>query len=70
MHAILDVYGVEGQLGDYSFHGRTDPGIIRGLADLWGAGDPAGVIGLFYLDGTSSGAFMGSAMQLSSFRSF
>ncbi len=41
--AILDVYGVEGELGDYSFHGRTDPGIIRDLADLWGAGDPEAV---------------------------
>ncbi len=47
MRAILDVYGVEGQLGDYSFHGRTDPGIIRDLADLWGAGDPASVIGRY-----------------------
>ena len=38
MRAIKDVYGVEGELGDYSFHGRTDPGIVRDLADLWGAG--------------------------------
>jgi phosphoglycolate phosphatase-like HAD superfamily hydrolase len=37
LRAIEDVYGVEGQLGDYSFHGRTDPGIIRDLAELWGA---------------------------------
>ena len=29
LRAIRDVYGVEGELGDYSFHGRTDPGIIR-----------------------------------------
>jgi phosphoglycolate phosphatase len=47
MRAILDVYGVEGELGDYSFHGRTDPGIIRDLADLWGAGDPEAVIGRY-----------------------
>jgi phosphoglycolate phosphatase len=37
LHAIRDVYGVEGELGDYSFHGRTDPGIIRDLAEMWGA---------------------------------
>ena len=37
LRAIKDVYGVEGELGDYSFHGRTDPGIIRDLAELWGA---------------------------------
>jgi phosphoglycolate phosphatase-like HAD superfamily hydrolase len=40
MRAIKDVYGVEGELGDYSFHGRTDPGIIGDLALLWGAGEP------------------------------
>lgn len=39
LRAITDVYGVEGELGDYTFHGRTDPGIIRDLAGLWGAGD-------------------------------
>jgi phosphoglycolate phosphatase len=37
LRSIKDVYGVEGDLGDYSFHGRTDPGIIRDLAELWGA---------------------------------
>jgi phosphoglycolate phosphatase-like HAD superfamily hydrolase len=37
LRAIKDVYGVEGELGDYSFHGRTDPGIIRDLAERWGA---------------------------------
>jgi phosphoglycolate phosphatase len=47
MRAILDVYGVSGELGDYSFHGRTDPGIIRDLADLWGAGDPELVVGRY-----------------------
>ncbi len=47
MHAIRDVYGVDGELGDYSFHGRTDPGIIRDLADLWGAADPEAVVGRY-----------------------
>ena len=47
MRAIRDVYGVEGELGDYSFHGRTDPGIIRDLADLWGAADPEAVVGRY-----------------------
>ena len=39
LRAIKDVYGVEGELGDYSFHGRTDPGIISDLATLWGGGE-------------------------------
>ena len=39
LRSIKDVYGVEGELGDYSFHGRTDPGIIFDLAELWGAGE-------------------------------
>jgi phosphoglycolate phosphatase len=47
MQAIRDVYGVAGELGDYSFHGRTDPGIIRDLADLWGATDPELVVGRY-----------------------
>jgi len=47
MHAVKDVYGVEGELGDYSFHGRTDPGIVRDLADLWGAGDPEAIAGRY-----------------------
>jgi phosphoglycolate phosphatase len=43
LRSLKDVYGVQGELGDYSFHGRTDPGIIRDLAELWGAGaDAAG----------------------------
>jgi phosphoglycolate phosphatase-like HAD superfamily hydrolase len=47
LRAIKDVYGVEGELGDYSFHGRTDPGIINDLASLWGArvSDAAGAAG-------------------------
>ncbi len=47
MRAIKDVYGVEGELGDYSFHGRTDPGIISDLAVLWGAGEPDAAAGEF-----------------------
>jgi phosphoglycolate phosphatase len=40
LRAIRDVYGVGGELGSYTFHGRTDPGIIRDLAELWRAGAP------------------------------
>jgi len=47
MRAIKDVYGVEGELGDYSFHGRTDPGIVRDLADLWGAGGSEAITGRY-----------------------
>lgn len=36
LRAIKEVYGVEGDLGDYTFHGRTDPAIIHDLATLWG----------------------------------
>jgi phosphoglycolate phosphatase-like HAD superfamily hydrolase len=45
LRAIKDVYGVEGELGDYSFHGRTDPGIIGDLASLWGACAPDAAAG-------------------------
>jgi phosphoglycolate phosphatase len=45
LQAIDDVYGVHGDLGDYSFHGRTDPGIVRDLAALWGALDARQAIG-------------------------
>ena len=34
--AIEDVYGVSGTLDGYTFHGRTDPGIIVDLATMWG----------------------------------
>jgi phosphoglycolate phosphatase len=34
--AIERVYGVTGALDGYSFHGRTDPGIIHDLAVRWG----------------------------------
>ncbi len=47
LRAIKDVYGVEGELGDYSFHGRTDPGIVRDLAGQWGAGDPEAIVGRY-----------------------
>ena len=35
--ALLDVYGVAGSLDGYTFHGRTDPQIVRDLAGMWGA---------------------------------
>jgi phosphoglycolate phosphatase-like HAD superfamily hydrolase len=35
LRALREVYGAEGELGDYSFHGRTDPGIVRDLAAMW-----------------------------------
>jgi len=47
MRAIRDVYGVDGELGDYTFHGRTDPGIIHDLAELWSASDPEAVLGRY-----------------------
>jgi phosphoglycolate phosphatase len=34
--AIEEVYGVTGALDGYSFHGRTDPGIVHDLATRWG----------------------------------
>jgi phosphoglycolate phosphatase-like HAD superfamily hydrolase len=37
--AMKDVYGLQGELGGYSFHGRTDPGIVRDLATLWGSAE-------------------------------
>jgi phosphoglycolate phosphatase-like HAD superfamily hydrolase len=45
LQAIDDVYGVHGELGEYSFHGRTDPGIVRDLVALWGALDAQQVVG-------------------------
>lgn len=33
--ALREVFGVEGDLEGYSFHGRTDPGIVRELVALW-----------------------------------
>ena len=38
--AIEETYGVSGALDGYSFHGRTDPAIVRDLAAQWGV-DPA-----------------------------
>ncbi|RPI28677.1 MAG: HAD family hydrolase [Actinomycetota bacterium] len=35
--ALQRVYGVSGGLDGYTFHGRTDPAIIRDLATRWGA---------------------------------
>jgi phosphoglycolate phosphatase len=39
--AIKDVYSLQGELGSYNFHGRTDPGIIRDLTAMWGADSQA-----------------------------
>ncbi len=35
LRAVQEVYGLDGELGDYSFHGRTDPAIVRELVTLW-----------------------------------
>lgn len=35
LRALREVYGLQGELGDYSFHGRTDPVIVRDLVELW-----------------------------------
>ncbi len=37
--AIEATYGVTGALDGYTFHGRTDPAIVRDLAERWGV-DP------------------------------
>ena len=37
--------GSAGSSATTRFHGRTDPAIIRDLADLWGAGEPDALIG-------------------------
>ncbi len=34
--AIEETFGVTGALDGYSFHGRTDPAIVRDLATRWG----------------------------------
>jgi phosphoglycolate phosphatase-like HAD superfamily hydrolase len=34
--AIEETYGVSGALDGYTFHGRTDPAIVRDLAGRWG----------------------------------
>ena len=52
LQAIDDVYGVHGELGEYSFHGRTDPGIVRDLAVLWGAAEAQQAVGR--LDGETT----------------
>jgi phosphoglycolate phosphatase len=43
--AIKQVYGLQGELGGYSFHGRTDPAIVRDLTVLWMEADPVAVVG-------------------------
>lgn len=40
--AIEETYGVSGALDGYTFHGRTDPAIIRDLTTRWGV-EPARV---------------------------
>lgn len=40
--AVADTYDVHGELDGYTFHGRTDPGIIVDLAVRWGA--PASIV--------------------------
>jgi phosphoglycolate phosphatase-like HAD superfamily hydrolase len=40
LRALREVYGLEGTLGDYTFHGRTDPAIVRDLVELWGSRSP------------------------------
>ena len=35
--ALAETYGLRGKLDGYSFHGRTDPGIVIDLATRWGA---------------------------------
>jgi len=37
LQAIKEVYGLEGGLDGYSFHGRTDPAIVLDLVALWSA---------------------------------
>jgi phosphoglycolate phosphatase len=44
--AIAGTYGVTGSLEGYTFHGRTDPGIVADLATRWGASDAAVRAGL------------------------
>ena len=44
--AIAETYGVSGSLEGYTFHGRTDPGIVADLATRWGASDDAVRAGL------------------------
>ena len=34
--AIQETYGATGALDGYTFHGRTDPAIVRDLAGRWG----------------------------------
>jgi len=41
LQAIAEVYGLRGEVGDYSFHGRTDPEIVLDLVRMWG-GDGRG----------------------------
>jgi phosphoglycolate phosphatase len=60
--AIKDVYGLQGELGGYNFHGRTDPGIIRDLTAMWGA-DPGATMSEFD-GGTQPGVVTALAARL------
>ena len=44
MVALRYVYGVSGSLDGYSYHGRTDPQIVRELVTMWGNGHPDGFV--------------------------
>lgn len=37
LQAIKEVYGLQGDHGGYSYHGRTDPAIVRDLVAMWSA---------------------------------
>ena len=60
--AIKEVYGLQGELGNYNFHGRTDPGIIRDLTAMWGA-DPVSTVSEFDR-GTQPGVVIALAARL------
>jgi phosphoglycolate phosphatase len=47
LQAIKDVFGLEGDQGGYSYHGRTDPAIIRDLVAMWSVANPDEVVGEF-----------------------
>jgi phosphoglycolate phosphatase-like HAD superfamily hydrolase len=44
LQAIKDVYGLEGDQGGYTYHGRTDPAIVRDLVAMWSAQDAEQIV--------------------------
>lgn len=44
--AIEETFGVTGALDGYTFHGRTDPAIVRDLAMRWGVAPDAAAAGV------------------------